>query len=103
MTNKMCETVCSKFEYNYFGTFNGQSCSCGNSFGSYNRAFNCDVRCSGNSNEFCGGKIFYPFSVYYSDKSKIIFLNFKNKNSKYLKIHFIMAYFQSVQQLIRVI
>lgn len=63
----MCEFVCLNFGFNFSATYNGNSCSCGNSFGSYNGAKNCDSECSGNSSDFCGGKIFYPFSVYSSD------------------------------------
>lgn len=71
MTNKMCQMVCSNFGYNFSATYNQYHCSCGNLFGSYNRANNCDLKCPGDFSEFCGGKVFYPFSVYNSDICKL--------------------------------
>lgn len=39
-------------------------CFCGNSYGSYGTATNCNVTCSANPNENCGG--FWANSVYYT-------------------------------------
>jgi hypothetical protein len=39
-----------------------QHCFCGNSYGKYGQAANCDMKCSGNAGEICGGS--FANSVY---------------------------------------
>ncbi|CAF1093664.1 unnamed protein product, partial [Brachionus calyciflorus] len=70
MSNKFCQDFCGIFDTNYSATYNGDSCSCGNTFGSFNRPkYNtkCDLVCTGNKSEKCGGKNLLPFSIFISD------------------------------------
>ena len=39
----------------YAATQFGKQCFCGNSYGKYGPAKNCDANCSGNQAEICGG------------------------------------------------
>uniref|UniRef100_A0A336LYF3 CSON008011 protein n=1 Tax=Culicoides sonorensis TaxID=179676 RepID=A0A336LYF3_CULSO len=67
MTNKLCIDICKNFGFVYSGTQFGQWCHCGDS--RPEPAYNpqvadnlCDVKCSGNPLEKCGGP--HKMSVY---------------------------------------
>ena len=65
MTNDFCVEVCAASGFAYAGTQYGQSCFCGNSYGSRGPATNCNVPCPGNPCEACGGA--WANSVYATD------------------------------------
>ncbi|CAF0900880.1 unnamed protein product [Brachionus calyciflorus] len=76
MSNKFCQEFCGIFSTDYSATYNGDSCSCGNKFGGFNRPKNnikCELTCTGNKSEICGGKNLLPFSIFISDTSKNLF------------------------------
>jgi hypothetical protein len=50
-----CVAVCAKDNYNFVGTQASNWCLCGNKFGKYGFATNCNLACSGSSAEICGG------------------------------------------------
>ena len=56
--------------FNFYNYFSSQ-CFCGNSYGLYGLATNCNMACNGNSNEICGGN--WANSVYLTacNESKI--------------------------------
>jgi len=60
MTTERCMASCQGFTY--ASTQYGRYCFCGNSYGKYGAASNCDMSCSGNSEKICGG--FWANSVY---------------------------------------
>ena len=41
--------------HKYAGVQYGNQCYCGNSFGKYDTADNCDMACSGDESQMCGG------------------------------------------------
>jgi len=53
MTVNMCAAHCKN--YTFFGVANGDECRCGNSYGGFGMADNCDVECLGEPAETCGG------------------------------------------------
>ena len=55
MTVDNCISFCANQNYVYAGVQFGQECLCGNSFGKYGQASNCDHDCSGASDQVCGG------------------------------------------------
>ncbi len=57
-----CVASCRQRGFAYAGMQNGQSCLCGNNYGKYGPASNCDVKCTGDSGQNCGG--FAANSVY---------------------------------------
>ncbi len=61
-TPERCMATCREKGFKYAGVQYGQSCLCGNSYGKYGKADNCDFRCTGDSTKICGG--FYANSVY---------------------------------------
>lgn len=79
MTNEMCNDFCELNEFNFYSTFAGNKCSCGNEFGYKTKQTNeCFKTCSGNSSQICGGSFYASFKVYNSDISKIkMILNIK--------------------------
>ncbi len=62
MTTQMCVNLCREKGSTYAATQYGQHCFCGNSYGKYGPATNCDMKCSGNTGEICGGS--FANSVY---------------------------------------
>jgi len=62
MTTQMCVNLCRERGFAYAATQYGQHCFCGNSYGKYGPATNCDMKCAGNPAEICGGS--FANSVY---------------------------------------
>lgn len=62
MTTQMCVNLCREKGAAYAATQYGQHCFCGNSYGKYGPATNCDMKCGGNAAEMCGGS--FANSVY---------------------------------------
>ena len=62
MTTEKCVSLCREKANSYAATQYGQQCFCGNSYGKYGPATNCDMKCAGNSAEMCGGN--FANSVY---------------------------------------
>ena len=62
MTTEKCVTLCREKGAAYAATQYGQHCFCGNSYGKYGPATNCDMKCGGNAAEMCGGS--FANSVY---------------------------------------
>ena len=54
-TRENCNAYCKG--YKYYGVQDGKQCFCSNSYGSQGKASesDCDFKCTGNSNEICGG------------------------------------------------
>jgi hypothetical protein len=55
MTTAMCVSECRAKGFAYAGTQYSSYCFCGGSYGKYSTANNCDMKCSGNAGETCGG------------------------------------------------
>jgi len=55
MSKQMCVNECSKRGFMYAATQYSSHCFCGNSYGRYGQASNCNMKCSGNNRENCGG------------------------------------------------
>lgn len=55
VTVEYCRVSCGNLGYNYAGAQDGGQCFCGNSYGSYGTSTGCNLACSGNSTENCGG------------------------------------------------
>lgn len=49
-----CASICKGKGFRYGAVQNGESCLCGNSYGRYGPADNCDIKCPGGSMT-CGG------------------------------------------------
>lgn len=67
MTNQQCVSSCRERGFAYAGTQYGSYCFCGNSYGRYGslsggEGRKCDMRCSGDGNQICGGS--WANSVY---------------------------------------
>jgi len=62
MTTEKCVSFCREKGTAYAATQYGQHCFCGNSYGKYGPATNCDMKCAGNPAEICGGS--FANSVY---------------------------------------
>ena len=62
MSIKECISLCRSKKFKYAGVENSSQCFCGNSYGKYGEAENCNMKCSGNPNEICGG--FWAISLY---------------------------------------
>ncbi len=54
-TPQRCIAVCRSRGFAFAGVQYGESCLCGNSYGKYGAANNCDYRCTGAPNQACGG------------------------------------------------
>ena len=54
-TPQRCIGVCRSRGFAFAGVQYGESCLCGNSYGKYGAANNCDFRCTGNAAQVCGG------------------------------------------------
>ena len=50
-----CISVCQARGFAYAGVQYGESCLCGNSYGKYGAANNCNYACTGDRNQVCGG------------------------------------------------
>ena len=55
MTHEVCVHHCYDYGYLYAGTQYGSECWCGNSYGRYGASSGCDMACSGNPYQLCGG------------------------------------------------
>ncbi len=62
MTTQICLDTCQQKGFSYAGTQYSSQCFCGNSYGKYGKASNCNMPCSGNKTETCGGN--WANSVY---------------------------------------
>ena len=54
-TPQRCVEICSARGFAYAGVQYGQSCLCGNSYGKFGPADNCNMKCTGYSSQICGG------------------------------------------------
>jgi hypothetical protein len=54
-TPQRCVQTCAAKGFAYAGVQYGQSCLCGNSYGKYGPATNCDYKCTGDAGQICGG------------------------------------------------
>ena len=54
MTIERCLDHCGQKNFPYAGVQYSTVCFCGNSYGKYGQAKNCDMKCGGNPSEFCG-------------------------------------------------
>lgn len=55
MTNTKCRNSCVSRGFAFAGTQYGSYCFCGNRYGQFGPATNCDMGCSGDNTEACGG------------------------------------------------
>lgn len=62
MTTAQCVATCRERGFDYAGTQFSNHCFCDNSYGRYGSASNCNMSCSGNRSEKCGGS--WSNSVY---------------------------------------
>lgn len=54
-TPEICIALCHAGGFKYAGVQDGKSCLCGNSYGKYGTADNCNIKCTGDSGQNCGG------------------------------------------------
>jgi hypothetical protein len=54
-TPERCIEICRAKGFAYAAVQYGESCLCGNSYGKYGAANNCDYKCTGDSSKICGG------------------------------------------------
>lgn len=54
-TPQRCVEICRAKGFAYAGVQYGQSCLCGNSYGKFGTADNCNMKCTGDSSQICGG------------------------------------------------
>jgi WSC domain-containing protein len=71
LTTGQCVATCRFSGFRYAGTQYGSYCFCGNSYGRSGAANNCNVPCSGNRAETCGGA--YPNSIYAANELAVDF------------------------------
>jgi hypothetical protein len=62
MSVETCVADCGKAGYAYAGVQYGKQCFCGNTYGKYGTSTSCNMTCSGDSAETCGGS--YANSIY---------------------------------------
>jgi len=55
MTAQACVDSCRKKGFKFAATQYGKHCFCGDSYGKFGPATNCDMKCAGNPAEICGG------------------------------------------------
>lgn len=55
MTTPMCLATCRQQGYRYAATQFGSHCFCGNAYGRHGQADNCNMACSGDRSQTCGG------------------------------------------------
>jgi hypothetical protein len=56
-TPQRCMAICRDKGFEYAGVQYGESCLCGDRYGSQGRASNCDMPCTGDSKQICGGRL----------------------------------------------
>jgi len=78
MTIQMCSNICNQKGFKYAGVQYSKFCFCGNSYGKYGVADNCNMACSGDQNQICGGSwansvysLYLPQSNQSSDSNSI--------------------------------
>ncbi len=54
-TPQSCIAKCRELGFKYAGVQYSESCLCGNSYGKYGLADNCNMKCTGDGNQICGG------------------------------------------------
>jgi WSC domain len=54
-TPQRCIDTCRALDFRYAGVQYGESCLCGNRYGRYGAADNCNYRCTGDPARICGG------------------------------------------------
>jgi len=54
-TPQRCVETCRAKGFAYAGVQYGQSCLCGNSYGKFGTADNCNMKCTGDQSQICGG------------------------------------------------
>jgi hypothetical protein len=54
-TPERCIALCASKQFRFAGVQYGQSCLCGNSYGRYGSATNCNMACTGSPSQICGG------------------------------------------------
>ncbi len=62
LTTEKCVSLCREKGFQYAGTQYSKWCFCGNSYGRFGQAKNCNTRCAGNDAQVCGGE--WANSVY---------------------------------------
>lgn len=67
-TPQRCVETCRRLGYRYAGLQDAQSCLCGDSYGRYGQASNCNLPCTGDPRQICGG--FSANSVYRIDSER---------------------------------
>lgn len=65
-TPERCIAACKSRGFKFAGLQYGESCLCGNSYGRYGPATNCNMKCTGDPNQTCGG---YSSNAVYSTGS----------------------------------
>lgn len=55
LTPEVCSKACARMGFKYAGVQYGSQCFCGNEYGKYGPADNCDMKCSGDASKVCGG------------------------------------------------
>ncbi len=55
MSPQMCIKICKDRGFRYAAVQYGKFCFCGNSYGRYGKADNCNMVCAGNPTKICGG------------------------------------------------
>ncbi|WP_022670342.1 WSC domain-containing protein [Hippea alviniae] len=70
-----CKDICRKHGFLYAGVQYASWCFCGNYYGKYGKSNNCNMKCSGDKSQICGGS--WANSVYLTGlinpKSEIVF------------------------------
>lgn len=64
-TVERCVKICREKGFSYAGLQYESQCLCGNRYGSFGEADNCNMRCTGNREQICGGN--WANSVYQSN------------------------------------
>jgi hypothetical protein len=67
-TPERCIATCRAKGFKYAGVQYGESCLCGNSYGKYGAADNCNMPCTGDAGKICGG---YSSNGVYATSVKI--------------------------------
>jgi hypothetical protein len=62
LTPQSCIATCASRNFAYAGVQYAHSCLCGNKYGTQGQAANCNMRCTGDPNQNCGGS--YANAVY---------------------------------------
>ena len=68
-TNKQINKQTNKHELHSCVHQSGIACACGHNLPSQGKAYTCDMGCSGNANEMCGGDV--AISIYQTNSSKL--------------------------------